>query len=157
MNSGERSGYLKGMRMIKLTVVAAAGALLALPGAALAQQSSQYGHSPAPRDCREHAHHPNDPCACQHEAVFYHPVAPWNVSVSGGPGVRVYGRPMYVPSGRVDIQAPPVWVEAPPIRIAAPQIYLRAPDVHVRPSEVTVEPPQIHYVGCEGGACPPAR
>ena len=62
--------------MIKLTVVAAAGALLALPGAALAQQYSPHNPSASPRDCRDHAHNPNDPCACQHEAVFYHPVAP---------------------------------------------------------------------------------
>ena len=157
MKSGGGPAFLKGMRMIKRTVVAAAGALLLLPAPALAQQHSRYDSPPPPADCRDHAHTPNDSCTCQHEADFYRPVQPWSVSYSGGPGIRIYGRPVLVPSGRIDIQAPPVWVDAPPIRIAAPQIYLRAPDVHVRPSEVTVEPPEIHYVGCASGGCPPAN
>ncbi len=59
--------------------------------------------------------------------------------------------PVTIPSGRIDIQGPPIYVEAPPIRIQAPQIYLHAPDVHVRPADVTVEPPEIHFTGCEDG------
>ena len=136
---------------MKTFAMIAASLMLATPGAAGAEVLPVA----SPDDCRDHAHNPNDPCACQHEAIFYQPVAPWHVSRPGGPGVRVYGRPVVIPSGRVDIQGPPVWVEAPPIRIAAPQIYLHAPDVHVRPSEVTVEPPEVHYVGCEDGGCAP--
>ncbi|PHY12432.1 hypothetical protein CSW58_12650 [Caulobacter sp. B11] len=49
--------------------------------------------------------------------------------------MRVYGRPITIASGRVDIQGPPVYVEAPPIRIAAPQIYLQPPGSHRSPVE----------------------
>lgn len=126
--------------------VVAASLVLAIPGPLQAQDRAY--RSPPPAECDAHRHHPDERCVCDHYADFYAPVAPWNLTRSGGPGVRVRGRPMVIPSGRVDIQGPPIYVEAPPIRIEAPQIYLHAPEVHVRPSEVTVEPPEIHYVGC---------
>jgi hypothetical protein len=89
--------------------------------------------------------------------VFYGPTAPWGTIRVRAPGVRVYGTPVVVPTGRIDIQGPPVYVDAPPIHIQAPQIYLHRPEVFVRPSSVTVAPPEIHFTGCaEGERCEPA-
>jgi len=105
-----------------------------------------YGPPPGPIDC-----------LCTSLETFYVPTAPWADIRVRAPGVRVYGTPVVVPSGRIDIQGPPVYVDAPPIRIAAPQIYLHRPEVYVRPSTVTVEPPEVHFSGCETGErCEPA-
>ncbi|MDP1630785.1 MAG: hypothetical protein Q8L66_05135 [Caulobacter sp.] len=95
-------------------------------------------------------------CLCTRSVVFYGPTAPYgNINVRA-PGVRVYGTPISVPTGRIDIQGPPVYVDAPPIHIQAPQIYLQRPQVYVRPSNVTVDPPEIHFVGCaDGERCEP--
>lgn len=136
--------------MQKLILAAAATALLASAGTAVAQD--RYGTRPPPPTpgCPDHDHHPGDGCPCEREVTFYNPGTPWSVTRSGGPGIRIYSRPVVIPSGRVDIQSPPIWVEAPPIRIAPTQIYLHAPDVHVRPSDVTVDPPEIHFEGCDG-------
>lgn len=143
--------------MLKKCAIVLASLALAAPGAVSAAEVAVPHDPPPGPDCDEHRHHPDDACVCDHYADFYGPVAPWRVSLPGGPGIRVRGRPVVIPSGRVDIQGPPIYVEAPPIRIQAPQIYLHAPDVHVRPSDVTVEPPEIHYVGCpDGQPCRPA-
>jgi len=130
--------------------------LLATAGAASAQDRYSYASpaspSPAPgHGCHETPHTPGDDCLCDREVTFYVQPGGWNTINVRAPGVRVYGRPITIASGRVDIQGPPVYVEAPPIRIAAPQIYLHRPEVIVRPSQVTVEPPQIHFTGCEDG------
>lgn len=141
-----------GYQVQKLILAAAATALLASAGSAVAQD--RYGTRPPPpppTGCPDHDHHPGDGCPCEREVTFYNPSTPWSVTRSGGPGIRIYSRPVVIQSGRVDIQSPPIWVEAPPIRIAPTQIYLHAPDVHVRPSDVTVDPPEIHFEGCEGG------
>jgi hypothetical protein len=96
-------------------------------------------------------------CLCTRAVVFYGPTAPWGTIRVRAPGVRVYGTPVVVPTGRIDIQGPPVYVDAPPIHIQAPQIYLHRPEVFVRPSTVTVAPPEIHFTGCaEGERCEPA-
>lgn len=96
-------------------------------------------------------------CLCTRAVVFYGPTAPWPDIRIRAPGVRVYGTPVVVASGRIDIQGPPVYVDAPPIHIQAPQIYLHRPEVYVRPSTVTVEPPEVHFSGCaEGERCEPA-
>lgn len=138
---------------MKKTLVLAASVILAgvgFSGAANAQDRGRGTPPPVAHGCDEHPHTPGDPCVCEREVTFYNPGAPWNISVSGGPGIRIYSRPVYVPSGRIDIQGPPIWVEAPPITVAPAQIYLHAPDVHVRPSDVTVAPPEVHYLGCDG-------
>ena len=143
--------------MLKKCAIVLASLALAAPGTVSAAEVAVPHDPPPGPDCDEHRHHPDDACVCDPYADFYGPVAPWRVSLPGGPGIRVRGRPVVIPSGRVDIQGPPIYVEAPPIRIQAPQIYLHAPDVHVRPSDVTVEPPEIHYVGCpDGQPCRPA-
>lgn len=156
VNAGVQAGFFVGahqrtgvFKVIK-TVVIAAGLVLASAGAASAQDASRGGPAPVYHGCDEHEHGPGDPCVCEREVTFYNPGRPWNISVSGGPGIRIYSRPVYVPSGRIDIQGPPIWVEAPPITVAPAQIYLHAPDVHVRPSDVTVAPPEVHYLGCDG-------
>ena len=146
---------------MKRTIIAGLGLLLASAGSAYAggeTSDEHYGYLPTkPRDCVEPAHNPADDCLCDREVVFYRPGTGWGNITVRSPGVRVYGRPVYVASGRIDIQGPPVYVDAPPVRIAAPQIYLHRPQVYVRPSDVTVEPPQIHYTGCEDGSdCKPA-
>jgi hypothetical protein len=142
---------------MKYILLAGMGVLLATAGTAgSASAQDRYG-SPPPPPCRDGG--PRDGsgvCLCDYEATFYRPSAPWHTVSAGGPGVRIYGRPVTIESGRVDIQGPPIYVEAPPIRIRAPQIYLHAPEVHVRPSDVTVEPPEIHFEGCpDGSSCEP--
>lgn len=138
---------------MKHLLLASMGVLLASAGTAGAQD--RYGSPPPP--CRDGG--PRDSvgvCLCDYEATFYRPSAPWHHVRAGGPGIRIFGRPVHIESGRIDIQGPPIYVEAPPIRIAAPQIYLHAPEVHVRPSDVTVEPPEVHFKGCEDGrSCEP--
>ena len=100
---------------------------------------------------------PGPDCLCTRVVVFYGPTAPWGDIHVRAPGVRVYGTPVVVPSGRIDIEGPPVYVDAPPIHIEAPQIYLHRPQVYVRPSTVTVEPPEVHFTGCaDGERCEPA-
>jgi hypothetical protein len=140
---------------MKRSVILAFATLLASAGAASAQQYA--GPPPAPwHGCAETPHPDGGPCGCSVEGVFYRPGLSWSVKHAGGPGVRVYSRPVYVPSGRIDIEGPPIWVEAPPVRVAPTQIYLHPPVVHVRPSDVTVEPPQVNFVPCaEGEACKP--
>jgi len=147
---------------LKHALIAGLGLLLATAGAAGAQERYSYASpaSPSPgpgHGCHEAPHTPGDDCVCDREVTFYVQPGGWNDIRVRAPGVRVYGRPITIASGRVDIQGPPVYVEAPPIRIAAPQIYLHRPEVIVRPSNVTVEPPQIHFTGCDdGGACAPS-
>ena len=142
---------------MKYILIAGVGALLMSAGNAGAQDRYGYDRPQMVRDCPDESYHrPEDGCLCDKEAVFYRPTGPWADIRVQSPGVRVYGRPVCVASGRIDIQGPPVYVDAPPVRIAAPQIYLHRPQVYVRPSEVTVEPPQIHYSGCEDGTtCAP--
>jgi len=101
---------------------------------------------------------PSIDCLCTRAVTFYGPTSSYGDIRVSAPGVRVYGEPIFIPSGRIDIQGPPVYVDAPPIRIAAPQIYLHRPEVHVRPSAVTVDAPEIHFTGCADGVrCEPVR
>lgn len=146
---------------MKRSVIVAFAALLASATGASAQYEHQ-GPPPPPQGgpapwhgCDEHQHPDGGPCACTVVRTFYRPGAPWSVSHPGGPGIKVYSPPVYVESGRIDIQGPPIWIEAPPIRVAPVQIYLHAPDVHVKPADVTVAPPVVNFTGCADGGCPP--
>jgi hypothetical protein len=117
--------------------------------AGVANAAEGYGH-PSPT--------PSIDCLCTKAVIFYGTTSSYGDIRVAAPGVRVYGEPVFVPSGRIDIQGPPVYVDAPPIRIAAPQIYLHRPEVHVRPSAVTVDAPEIHFTGCADGVrCEPSR
>ncbi|MGZ8408214.1 MAG: hypothetical protein ACXWVJ_09325 [Caulobacteraceae bacterium] len=125
--------------------------------AGTAQAQQQYG-PPAPwHGCAEAPHADGSPCGCTVIRTFYRPGTPWNVSHHGGPGVRVTSPPVYVASGRIDIQGPPIYVEAPPVRVAPVQIYLHSPRVNVRPSDVVVEPPQVVFAPCEDSDPGPCR
>lgn len=135
-----------------LAATASAGAALAHDpyGPPPPSPGGGYGPPPPPPP-------PPVDCLCTHTAVFYTPTPPYGDIRVRAPGVRVYGTPVVIPAGRIDIQGPPVYVDAPPIHIQAPQIYLHRPEVFVRPSTVTVEPPEVHFTGCaDGERCEPA-
>ena len=52
-------------------------------------------------------------CLCTRAVVFYGPTSSWGDIRVRAPGVRVYGAPVEVATGRIDIQGPPVYVDAP--------------------------------------------
>lgn len=83
-------------------------------------------YPPAPRPPSPPPGPPVDDCLCTRPVVFYGPTTGWGDIRVAAPGVRVFGEPVVVPSGRIDIQGPPVYVDAPPVRVAAPQIDLPA-------------------------------
>lgn len=149
----------RGGAAVKDKLFAGALVLLASAGIAGAAGADPYGPPPPPPGGGYGPPPPVSPtdCLCTRAVVFYGPTAPYGDIRVRAPGVRVYGTPVVVPSGRIDIQGPPVYVDAPPIHIEAPQIYLHRPEVYVRPSTVTVEPPEIHFTGCAAGeTCEPA-
>lgn len=145
---------------MKEKIVAGLIAFAAVAGVAGVAAADPYGPPPPPSGGGYGPPPPGGPadCVCTRVVTFYGPPSTYGNITVRAPGVRVYGAPVVVPSGRIDIQGPPVYVDAPPIRVQAPQIYLHRPDVYVRPSSVTVEPPEIHFTGCdEGERCEPAR
>ena len=136
---------------------------LAVGAAGVASAADPYGPPPPPPGGGYGPPPPPGPgpgsidCLCTRAVVFYGPTSSWGDIRVRAPGVRVYGTPVEVATGRIDIQGPPVYVDAPPIHIQAPQIYLQRPQVYVRPSTVTVDAPEIHFSGCaEGERCEPA-
>jgi hypothetical protein len=143
---------------VKRNLLAGMIVLIATVGTAgIASARDPYGPPPPPPPGGGYGGGSSIDCLCTRAVVFYGPTAPWGDIRVRAPGVRVYGTPVVVPTGRIDIQGPPVYVDAPPIHIQAPQIYLHRPDVFVRPSTVTVAPPEIHFTGCaEGERCEPA-